>query len=152
MLCPGVFLSDFAEDHPKRTPKWVIKAAEKQRDQLQQWATKIASTARSLRKADAKSDSTLTALGLVADIRSAVGDPTGKLMQDELVAHCRRMSAVVAAARCIRHWHDREPDGMVVSKSHVLALWETLNTLDKPNESSAPAAGTSESTSDHLKS
>ena len=52
MLRPGVFLSDFAEDHPKRTPKWVIKAAERQRDQLQQWATKIASTARSLRKAN----------------------------------------------------------------------------------------------------
>ena len=50
---PGVFLSDFAEDHPKRTPKWFIKAAEKQRDQLQQWATKIAATARSLRKANA---------------------------------------------------------------------------------------------------
>lgn len=30
-------------------------------------------------------------LGLVADIRAAVGDPTGKLMQDELVEHCREM-------------------------------------------------------------
>lgn len=28
------------------------------------------------------------ALFLIADIRRAVGDPTGKLMQDELVAHC----------------------------------------------------------------
>jgi len=28
------------------------------------------------------------ALFLLADIRRAVGDPTGKLMQDELVAHC----------------------------------------------------------------
>ena len=26
--------------------------------------------------------------GLVADIRAAVGDPTGKLMQDELVERC----------------------------------------------------------------
>jgi hypothetical protein len=52
MLRPGVFLSDFAEDHPKRTPKWIIKAAERQRDQLQQWATKIAATARSLRRAN----------------------------------------------------------------------------------------------------
>lgn len=71
-------------------------------------------------------------LGLVADIRTAVGDPTAKLMQDELVERCRRMSAVIDAARCIRHWHDREPDGMVVSKSHVFALWQTLNELDKP--------------------
>lgn len=30
-------------------------------------------------------------LGLVADIRAAVGDPTGKLMQEELVAHCRKL-------------------------------------------------------------
>lgn len=74
------------------------------------------------------------------DIRTAVGDPTAKLMQDELVERCRRMSAVIDAARCIRHWHDREPDGMVVSKSHVFALWQTLNELDKPNvKVSAPA-------------
>lgn len=73
-------------------------------------------------------------LGLLADIRAAVGDPTGKLMQDELVERCRRMSDVIDAARCIRHWHDREPDGMVVSKSHVFALWQTLNELDKPND------------------
>jgi hypothetical protein len=32
-------------------------------------------------------------LNLVADIRAAVGDPTGKLMQDELVAHCRKLKA-----------------------------------------------------------
>lgn len=30
-------------------------------------------------------------LGLVSDIRAAVGDPKGKLMQDELVEHCRTM-------------------------------------------------------------
>jgi hypothetical protein len=30
-------------------------------------------------------------LGLLADIRAAVGDPTGKLMQDELVEHCRKL-------------------------------------------------------------
>ena len=30
-------------------------------------------------------------LQLVADIRAAVGDPTGKLMQDELVEHCRTL-------------------------------------------------------------
>jgi len=31
-------------------------------------------------------------LGLVADIRAAVGDPKGKLMQDELVEHCRNLA------------------------------------------------------------
>lgn len=54
MLRPGVFISAFAEDHPKRTPKRVIKAAERQREQLQEWASKIASTARSLRNDQTK--------------------------------------------------------------------------------------------------
>ena len=36
---------------------------------------------------------TFAALSLIADIRSAVGDPTGKLMQDELVEHCRYLYA-----------------------------------------------------------
>ena len=30
-------------------------------------------------------------LCLLADIRAAVGDPTGKLMQDELVEHCQKL-------------------------------------------------------------
>jgi hypothetical protein len=30
-------------------------------------------------------------LGLLADIRAAVGDPTGKLMQDELIEHCKKL-------------------------------------------------------------
>ena len=37
--------------------------------------------------------------GLLADIRAAVGDPTGKLMQDELVAHCRSLHAEVGQLR-----------------------------------------------------
>lgn len=47
-------------------------------------------------------------LGLIADIRAAVGDPTGKLMQDELVAHCRSLRltdeerAVIDV--CAKHW------------------------------------------------
>jgi len=32
-------------------------------------------------------------LGLLAEIRAAVGDPTGKLMQDELVERCRKLRA-----------------------------------------------------------
>ena len=38
-------------------------------------------------------------LGLVADIRAAVGDPTGKLMQDELVERCQRLYEIEKAAR-----------------------------------------------------
>ncbi len=35
-----------------------------------------------------KTEDTTTLLRLVADIRAAVGDPHGRLMQDELVARC----------------------------------------------------------------
>jgi hypothetical protein len=40
------------------------------------------------------------------------------------------MKQVVDAARCIRHWHDREPDGMVVSADKVRSLWTALHNLD----------------------
>ena len=39
------------------------------------------------------SGESLRLLALIADIRAAVGDPDGKLMQDELVAHCRELRA-----------------------------------------------------------
>ena len=42
--------------------------------------------------ANAVSVESTALLGLVADIRAAVGDPTGKLMQDELVEHCRKLA------------------------------------------------------------
>ena len=69
-------------------------------------------------------------LSLLADIRAAVGDPTGKLMQYELVERCRKMRKVIDAARCIQHWHDRDPDGMVVSKEYVLSLLNALRDID----------------------
>jgi hypothetical protein len=37
---------------------------------------------------------------------------------------------VIAAARCIQHWHDREPDGMVVSAEAVRSLWQALIDYD----------------------
>lgn len=37
-------------------------------------------------------DDVAALLWLLADIRAAVGDPNGKLMQDELVAHCRHLA------------------------------------------------------------
>ena len=52
MLEPGVFLSPFREDHPKRMPRRILKAAEAQQEQLQRWATELAAAARSLRKAN----------------------------------------------------------------------------------------------------
>lgn len=40
-----------------------------------------------------KPDDTTRLLLLLADIRAAVGDPTGRLMQDDLVAHCKRLTS-----------------------------------------------------------
>lgn len=48
-----------------------------------------------------------------------------------LRAENERLMAVVEAAKCIRHWHDREPDGMVVSAEHVRLLWVALAALDQ---------------------
>jgi hypothetical protein len=63
------------------------------------------------------------ALGLVADLRKALGDPLGRLMQDELVAHAAalvaerdRLRADVAelvelAAETVNEWDLRIVDG-----------------------------------------
>ena len=37
-------------------------------------------------------DTEISLLNLIADIRSAVGDPKGKLMQSELVEHCKKLA------------------------------------------------------------
>jgi len=42
----------------------------------------------------------------------------------------RELEKVLAAARCIRHWHDRENGGMVVSGTHVRALWGAIADYD----------------------
>ena len=51
--------------------------------------------------------------------------------QMQAEAEVDKMKAVVEAARCIRHWHCREPDGMVVSKEAVMRLWDSLSELDQ---------------------
>jgi hypothetical protein len=47
-----------------------------------------------------------------------------------LRAELAACSAVIEAARCIRHWHDAPNEGMVVSGSHVRELWKALNNYD----------------------
>lgn len=44
-------------------------------------------------KSKPKPETEMALLRLVADIRAAVGDPIGRLMQDELVEHCRKLKA-----------------------------------------------------------
>lgn len=50
----------------------------------------------------------------------------------ELTAQAGRLESVLAAARCIRHWHDSGPDesGMVVSSEHVRLLWTAIEEYD----------------------
>ena len=71
-----------------------------------------------------------TLLGLVADLRAALGDPEGRLMQDELIAHARRLKTErdAAAARvaelrqlCV-NVHDRLLRGD--SDAELLAMLE----------------------------
>jgi malate synthase len=45
-------------------------------------------------------------------------------------AELQKMEAVIEAARCICHWHDRENGGMVVSAEHVRKLWAALHDLE----------------------
>ena len=46
-----------------------------------------------MKRSDAELAEARALLGLLADIRAAVGDPTGRLMQDELVERCRQLRA-----------------------------------------------------------
>lgn len=48
---------------------------------------------RRLRNSPESPDGSFSLLGILADIRAAAGDPTGRLMQDELVAHIRALRA-----------------------------------------------------------
>jgi hypothetical protein len=48
------------------------------------------------------------------------------------------LRAVAAAARRVRHWHDADNDGMVVSGESVRALWAALETLDSVSPVSWP--------------
>lgn len=51
-----------------------------------------------------------------------------------------KMQAVVNAAQCIHHWHDRDNGGMVVSAEHVQNLWAALHDLEANAGSDAPGA------------
>jgi hypothetical protein len=79
-------------------------------------------------------------LSLVADIRAAVGDPTGKLMQDELVKHCRKLAkAATKARKALADFDNRREaaQGMTPCKSrshHAEQLIDDLRGIDWPNK------------------
>ncbi len=64
-------------------------------------------------------DETFGLLSLLADIRKAVGDPTGKLMQDELVERCRELRNLESLNETygIRIYARRIKDGWVIEDS-----------------------------------
>ena len=67
---------------------------------------------------------------------SVVGSDFSRQLETELAAANERADAykqVAEAARCIRHWHDSGTDGMIVSASHVHALWRELAKLEALN-------------------
>jgi len=74
-------------------------------------------------------------LGLLADIRAAVGDTAGKLMQDELVEHCAEMLDRVTCAEVILgrlatgYWHhvlnENSPGENIGDQ--VLGYWRKYN-------------------------
>jgi hypothetical protein len=45
-------------------------------------------------RCSASAGSEYSLLGLLADIREAVGDPHGRLMQNELVGHCKTLRVI----------------------------------------------------------
>lgn len=49
-------------------------------------------------------------LGLLADIRAAVGDPMGRLMQDELVTRCRKLRDTLLFIRDECDWETPRGD------------------------------------------
>jgi len=80
-----------------------------------------------------------TLLGLVADIRAAVGDPKGKLMQDDLVKHCRKLfKAATRSKKALADFDNKREaaQGVTPCKSrayHAEQLIDDLRDIDWPN-------------------
>ena len=82
-------LLDGKQSQLKEVNSWLDECA-KQRDD----ATALARNyAERMKRSEAELAEARALLGLLADIRAAVGDPTGRLMQDELVERCRQLRA-----------------------------------------------------------
>jgi len=66
-----------------------LDEAKRERDNaLSDWRQADADSIRAIHERNEARQSLNAAISLIADIRQAIGDPTGKLMQDEIVARC----------------------------------------------------------------
>ena len=57
-------------------------------------------------------DTEISLLNLIADIRSAVGDPKGKLMQSDLVEYCKKLAHTA-------DWNERRIAMLTRSQIHM---------------------------------
>jgi hypothetical protein len=74
-------------------------------------------------------------LGLLADIRAAVGDPNGKLMQDELVEHCRCVTNAAKKAESLAEfWKEHGGGNGVAARAKEDAMILACSMLDWPND------------------
>lgn len=55
----------------------------------------------------------------------------------ELEAKLAAAEAVISASRCIKHWHDTNDGGIIVSGQHVVQLWDALEKFDAALKDSA---------------
>jgi len=78
-----------------------LDTAQRARAEAKRRETSLSAFVETVLRANAVSVESTALLGLVADIRAAVGDPTGKFMQDELVQHCAEMLDRVTRAEAI---------------------------------------------------
>lgn len=79
-------------------------------------------------------DVSTSLLSLLADIRAAVGDPNGKLMQDELVEHCRRVTdAARRADRLAKFQEERYGDNGEAARAAEKAMILACSMIDWPN-------------------
>lgn len=70
--------------------------------------------------------------GLLADIRNAVGDPTGRLMQDELISHCRSLHAEVGQLReAIRRLAEQDATLSVCGGAVTVTMDATLTDAER---------------------
>ena len=82
-------LFDAKQSQLKEVNSWLDECV-KQRDDANALARNYAER---MKRSDAELAEARALLGLLADIRAAVGDPTGRLMQDDLVERCRQLRA-----------------------------------------------------------
>jgi hypothetical protein len=76
-----------------------------------------------------------------ATLISAKSLPMYKRCVIVTAAELQKIEAVIEAAKCIRHWHDREPDGMIVSAEHVRQLWSALHDLEANDQGDSQSLG-----------